>query len=43
MARISGTAGPSNDDVNKETAVLAKQGKLDGNNKPVEWKIWKVS
>lgn len=43
MPRISGTAGPSNADVAKETADLTKKGKVDSNGKPNEWAAWKVS
>jgi hypothetical protein len=44
MARISSLGvGPSNADITKETTLLVKQGKLDVNNKPLEWAVWKAS
>jgi hypothetical protein len=42
MARIT-NAGPSNADVAKETVLLTKQGKIDSNQKPIEWAGWKAS
>jgi hypothetical protein len=44
MPRISSSGiGPSNADVAKETTLLTKQGKVDGNNKPLEWAAWKAT
>lgn len=43
MARISGTAGPSNADVAKETTLLVQQGKANSSGKLNEWTTWKVS
>lgn len=41
MPRISRNIGPSNADTTKELPLLRKQGKVDSNDKPVEWANWK--